>query len=310
MNIILAAITFSATFVATNARAQMTVCQRRFLQSVTVVLALMCCPMSVAQGPIADTSWEICLKVPTRACILDEALIRALSIEPAISGATQLANIAEAHATAGNVQAALRIAHSIPSDQLSRLTALRSIAGAQANLGLAKEAKETFIQAHQLAYALTDQLLRAEALLSIAKAEAEAGMATEATSTFEESLKLAEVLEISASSECALVPAPESRLAKLLMELAEQQARAGSISNSLRAARSIKYDIPIRARALLKIAEPGATRAAKRERYHPEGGFGGRACVTNAAGTLAELSRCPPPRGKWRIICGTAWYCR
>src|SRR5262245_35902628 len=60
-----------------------------------VVLALMCCPVSVAQGPTADTSWETCLAAPTRACILDEALIRAFSLGPAASGATQLGNIAK-----------------------------------------------------------------------------------------------------------------------------------------------------------------------------------------------------------------------
>src|SRR5439155_4910184 len=142
-----------------------------------------------------------------------------------------------------------------PSDQASRVTALRSIASAQARLGLTTEAKETFIQAHQLADYLTDQLSRAEVLHSVAKAEAEAGMAEAATSTFEESLKLAAALEISADPRCVVSPAPETRLAVLLTALAEQQVRAGSISGALQTARSIKYDLATRARALRMIAE-------------------------------------------------------
>jgi len=136
---------------------------------------------------------------------------------------------------------------SIPPDQTARITALRSIASAQARLGLANEAREMLIQARQLADSLNDQLGRAEVLQSIAQAEAEAGLATEATSTFEGSLKVAEALELSASSPCVVVPAPEVRLDVLLKALAEQQARAGNISNSLQAARFIKYHPHLRA---------------------------------------------------------------
>jgi hypothetical protein len=89
---------------------------------------------------------------------LDEALVHALAIEPSekdFNGmfvrTTQLVQIAQAQAAAGNVQAALRIAQLIPSDQASRVIALRSIASAQARLGMASEAKETFTQARHLA---------------------------------------------------------------------------------------------------------------------------------------------------------------
>jgi hypothetical protein len=216
-----------------------------------VILALACCSNSLAHG--ADADWDRCLQRPTRACILDEALMRALAVGPGAS--YQLDKVAEALASAGNIETALRIVHSIPSDQRSRVTALRSIARAQASLGSANEARETFTEAHQLADAFEDPLSRAELLQSIAQAEADAGMAIEAAGTFEASLKIAEAVAIHESSECVVFPAPESRLAVLLKALAGQQARAGNIANALRAARSIKYDQPIRARALQMVAE-------------------------------------------------------
>jgi tetratricopeptide (TPR) repeat protein len=147
----------------------------------------------------------------------------------------------------------------IPSDQASRVTALRSIAAAQARLGMASEAKETFTQARQFADALADQLSRAEVLHSLAEGEAEAGMAAEATNTFEESLKLAESVaatpEVLASSPCVSSASAESRLDSLLEGLAEQQARAGSLSNALGAVRSIVYEPSVRAKTLQAIAE-------------------------------------------------------
>jgi tetratricopeptide (TPR) repeat protein len=227
---------------------------RRAISSLAFVVAtLVWSPISIAQEPAASTSRDACHKAPTRACLLDEALTRALSVGPSAPWATLLGNIAETQAAAGDVQTALRVVQLIPSGQTSRVTALRSIASAQARLGSTTEAKETFIQARQLADDLTDQLSRAEMLHSVAKAEAEAGMAAEANSTFEESLRLAAALEISADR-CTVSLAPETRLAVLLAALAEQQARAGSISGALQTARSIKYDLPTRARALRMIA--------------------------------------------------------
>jgi tetratricopeptide (TPR) repeat protein len=233
--------------------------------AVFLVLALMFCQRSVAQEFATLTSWDTCLKAPTRTCILDEALIHALAVEPSENRTGQLGSIAEAYAAAGNVQAALRAAQSIPPDQASRVTALRSIAAAQARLGLAGDAKETFIQARQRADALKGQLSRAEVLHSLDQAEAEAGMGDDATGTFEESLKLAEVPEILASSPCVTAPSAESRLDTLLARLAEQQARAGNLSNSLRAARSIKYVLSAKAGALRVIAEIQAQNGLQNE---------------------------------------------
>lgn len=145
------------------------------------------------------------------------------------------------------------------------MTALRSIAGAQASLGSVNEARQTFIAAHQLADAFESQLSHAELLLTIAQAEAAAGMATEATGTFEASLKIAEAVEIHESLECVVFPEPESRLSALLKALAEQQARAGNLPDALRAARAIKYDEPTHARALQIVAEIQAQRGLRNE---------------------------------------------
>jgi hypothetical protein len=193
---------------------------RRIISGIVVaVVGLLFRSMSVAQEPPPSMSWDACLKAPTRACILDEALVHALAIEPSqktLDGtfvrSTQLAKIAEAQAAAGNVQAALRIAQ-------SRVIAWRSIAGAQARLGMESEAKETFTQTHQLADALADQLSRAEVLYSLAQGEAEARLAAEATNAFEESLKLAETVaatpEVLASSPCMSSASAETRLVLL-----------------------------------------------------------------------------------------------
>jgi tetratricopeptide (TPR) repeat protein len=226
-----------------------------------LVLALAFCPASLAQGPAGDADWDRCVKAPTRACILDEALLRALSIGPTAS--RQFGEIAEAQASAGNLQTALRIAHSIPSNQRPRVTALRSIARAQASVGLANEAKATFIEAHQLAAALVDQLDGAEALLSIAQAEAETGMAAEAT--FAESLQRAEAVKMRAGPTCEISRLPERQLDSLLKALAQQQAMSGNISEALRIARSIRYDPIIRAEALRAIGEVQARSGGQSE---------------------------------------------
>jgi hypothetical protein len=275
---------------------------------VFLVVGLVFCSMTLAQEPTPNTSWDACLKAPTRACILDEALVHALAIEPSekdLNGmfvrTTQLGKIAQAQAAAGNVQTALRIAQLIPSDQVSRVTALRSIATTQARLGMASEAKETFTQARQFADALADQLSRAEVLHSLAEGEAEAGMAAEATNAFEESLQLAETVaaipEVLASSPCMSSASAETRLDGLLKGLAEQQARAGSLSKALRAARSQVCLVRQSRGVASDCRTTGAARPAKGSQPYPERGIGGRARVTNADRILAELPEGTPSGG-------------
>src|SRR5436190_23881492 len=112
-----------------------------------------------------------------------------------------------------------------------------------------------FSQGRQIADALEDQLSRAEALKSVAQAQAEAGMAPEASSTFEASLKIAEALEIPARSPCVVAPQAEARVGVLLKTFAERQATAGDIPHSLHIARLIKYHPEMRVGALLTVAE-------------------------------------------------------
>jgi tetratricopeptide (TPR) repeat protein len=238
----------------------------RAISSVTlIVLTLVWCSIGEAQGPPSSPSWERCHNAPMRACLLDEALTRALSVGPSVSRAYLLGTIAEAQAAAGDVQKALQIAESIPRDQAPRVTALRAVAGAQARLGLTSEARETFSQARQLADLLEDQVTRAEALKSIAQAQAEAGMTAEAADSFEVTLAVAKAVEIQARSPCVLVSFQEARLEFLFKRLAERQARAGDISDSLQTARLIKYQPHVRAGVLRMTAETEAQRGQKVE---------------------------------------------
>jgi hypothetical protein len=50
--------------------------------AVFLVVGLVFCSMTMAQEPTPNMSWDACLKAPTRDCILDEALVHALAIEP------------------------------------------------------------------------------------------------------------------------------------------------------------------------------------------------------------------------------------
>jgi len=251
---------------------------------VSLVLALACCQTVLAQGLAGSAPWDACVASPTRACILDEALLRVLSLAPVES--IQLGEIAEAQASAGNIETALRVAHSIAPDQRSRVTALRAIAGVQADRGFANDATETFIEAHRLAASLPDRLNSAEALLSVAKAEAGAGMNDAANAGFAESLKLAEAVEIRAGFQCVISASPEDRVDGLLRALAVQQASAGSIAESLTTARLIKYNPQIRADTLRAIAEMRA-----------QGGMNGAAgLILKEAVEAARATLTPPER--------------
>jgi tetratricopeptide (TPR) repeat protein len=210
------------------------------------------------EPPTANPRLDACVAAPTRACVLDEALIRVRAIEPAEARAGQLAKIADAYADAGNIQAALQVVQSMPADPAERLDALHAIAGAQARAGRASEAKETFIAARELAESIVDQLRRAEALQSLAKAQAEAGMATEAASAVARSVALARTLETRTLEIRALSQCAQTRIDGLLKASAELYVGVGNISDALGAARAIKYDHVLRAQALEAIAEAQA----------------------------------------------------
>jgi tetratricopeptide (TPR) repeat protein len=209
--------------------------------------------------------WETCMAAPTRACVLDEALIAARA-EPFQEDAYDLYKIAEAlgeiakaQAASGNLQVALQIAHSIPfgkeilpGEERPRITALLAIADAQSRRGLVSDAKETLSQARRRACALRDRLERAEALLFVGEGESEAGMVTDAKATFQETQRLVEEsLDIPITLESRNT---FHRAEALLTCLAHWQATAGAIADSLRAARAIRYNIAGRAEAQSTVA--------------------------------------------------------
>lgn len=267
------------------------------------VLASLSSAAAAAESSVAGSAdnspgWEACLTTPTRACVLDEALSQVLSfvgpdrpppLDPAALRAlraTPLGSIAEAHANAGDIEAALRVAGLIPADHPALVTALRVIAGAQAKLGRENDAKQTFGTAHLLADSLADPLAHAEALQAIAKAEAEADLATEADRDYRGALTLAASYEIPAGASCIVFPSPEGKLESLLKSLTEQQASAGDVSGALATARFIKYSPSLRTEALVTIA------AIQSQSGHPsEAGP-----ILKEALEAADSSQTPPER--------------
>ena len=227
---------------------------RRVLVSITWFVIL--CSSCLADG-VGDSDWASCLNAPNRACVLDEALWRALLVGPA-AASRELGEVAELQAAAGNLELARRIAQSIPPEQRARVIALAAIVRAQAGRGDAAGAEQTLIQAHRVADAMQDRLTRAEALLSIGQAEADAAMAAEATRALSDSVTQAEGVEIRAAPACMLMSAPEDRLDGVFRVAAEQLAKAGDIPGAIRAVRLIFYKPHLRTEALQRIGEIAA----------------------------------------------------
>jgi hypothetical protein len=115
--------------------------------------------------PVTNASRDDCVEAPTRACLLDEALIAALSTEPSDDSATQLQKIAEAQ-TARKRHGRLSDRAFDPARPQARANAMVAIAGAQVRRGVADDAKETLVQGRRL----TDGPDRAFALAAIAAA--------------------------------------------------------------------------------------------------------------------------------------------
>jgi hypothetical protein len=231
---------------------------RRVLVSIAEFVILWLGPFSfgLADGLAGSSDWPTCLNAPSRACILDEALMRALLVGPAAS--RELGEVAELQAVAGNLELAQRIAQSMPPEQRARVIALGAIVRAQLGSGDAGGAEQTLMQAHRVADAMQDRLTRAEALLSIGQAEADAGMAAEVTRTLSDSVTQAEGVEIRAAPACLLMSAPEDRLDGLYRVAAEQLAKAGDIPGSIRVARLIFHKPHVRTEALQTIGEIAA----------------------------------------------------
>jgi tetratricopeptide (TPR) repeat protein len=205
---------------------------------------------------LSGRSWEDCLKAPDRACVLDKA-IDLVTLMDLMDRRRQalVAAIAETWAQAGDIDAATQLVTQISDRTLARAAALREIAAAQARTRQHAQAEATFDQALQLAYGWKDPLQRAEALHSIGQAQAAAGMKAGADAAFDQALQAAATVRILGEKGRVSLPAPETRLARLLQQLAMRQAEVGEMAQALQIARSIPYDLKMRARTLLALAD-------------------------------------------------------
>jgi hypothetical protein len=117
-----------------------------------VASLLMCLSHGVADAQDVGTPWDTCLKAPVRACILDEALALALSINGKGQRARLLRDITEAWAKGGDLYQASRVALLIPDGP--PMSVLLAIAEAQAKAGRRKDAGETIERVLDRAYPL------------------------------------------------------------------------------------------------------------------------------------------------------------
>ncbi len=201
-------------------------------------------------------SWEDCLKAPDRACVLDRAIGLVDGFDKTERRQALVAAVAETWARAGEIDMAAQLATELPDRlPLARVAVLREIAAALARTSHHDEAEAAFDQALLLASGLKDPLQRAEILLAIAKARAAVGMKAAADATFDQALQAAATVRIIGQEGRITLPAPETRLALLLQQLAVRQAEAGDIGRALQIARSIAYDLQARARTLLALAD-------------------------------------------------------
>jgi hypothetical protein len=106
---------------------------------------LVCLSHGVADAQAAATTWDTCLKAPARACVLDEALDLALSINAKGQRAHLLGNITRAWAKGGDLYQASRVAILIPDGP--SMSVLLAIAEAQVKAGRRKDAGETIARA-------------------------------------------------------------------------------------------------------------------------------------------------------------------
>jgi tetratricopeptide (TPR) repeat protein len=207
-----------------------------------------------AQG-LNARSWEDCLTAPDRACVLDEAIALLDLQDRTDRRQSVIATIAETWARAGEIDRATRLAAQVPDRLLARIGVLREIAAALARAFHQEKAEAAFDQALQLASGWNDALQRAETLYSIAQAQAAAGMKAASDATFDQTLEAAAAVRIIGEKGRITLPAPETRLALLLQQLAMRQAEAGEIGQALQIARSSPYDLETRARTLVALAD-------------------------------------------------------
>jgi tetratricopeptide (TPR) repeat protein len=207
-----------------------------------------------AQGR-SGGSWEDCLKAPDRACVLDKAIGLVNMMDRTDRRQTLVAAVAETWAQAGEIDTATQLARQVPDQLLARIAVLREIAAAQARASHPEKAEAAFDQALQLAFGWKNDLQRAQTLYSIAEAQAAVGFKAVADTTFDQAVRAAATVRIIGEKGRITLPAPETRLALLLQQLAIRQMEAGEIGQARQIARSIAYDLQVRARTLLALAD-------------------------------------------------------
>jgi tetratricopeptide (TPR) repeat protein len=226
------------------------------LSVICLALSLVLAGVSPPRGQgRSGRSWEDCLKAPDRACVLDQAIGLVDMLDRTDRRQALIAAIAETWAQAGEIDAATELATQVPDRLFARIAVLREIAVALARASHQEKAAAAFDQALQLAYSWNDPLQRAESLLAIAKAQAAVGMKAAVDTTFDQALQAAATVRIIGEKGRFTVPAPETRLALLLQQFAMRQAEGGEIGQALQIARSIAYDLRVRARTLLALAD-------------------------------------------------------
>jgi tetratricopeptide (TPR) repeat protein len=224
----------------------------------TIVTAVLLAILAISPARAVEASgrsWDDCLKAPDRDCILNEAADLLYLMDHTDRRAAVTGFIADTWAKAGDIDKATQFAQQLPERLLIRITVLREIAAAQARAARQDEAQATFGAALQLAFRWKDPLERGEVLYAIAATQAGAAMNPAADVTFDQALQAAEVVRIVGEKGRIVLPSPESRLARLLGSLAKHAAEAGDITQALKIARSIPYDVATRVETLLVIAD-------------------------------------------------------
>lgn len=199
-------------------------------------------------------SWAECLKAPDRDCVLSEAADLVYLMDRTDRRAAVTGSIAETWAKAGEIDKAAQLEQQLPERLLIRITVLREIAAAQARAARQDEAQATFGAALQLAFGWKDPLERGEVLYAIAATQAEVAMNAAADITFDQALQAAAVVCIVGEKGRIVLPSPESRLVRLLGSVAKHAAETGDITQGLKIACSIPYDVATRVETLLAIA--------------------------------------------------------
>jgi len=250
------------------------------------LLGLLCRATAQPAAGASDTDWIECLKAPTQACVLRQAVEVARTIGNPRLAAADLSRIAEAQYKAGlSLEAAATIAQSLQiaasiADYRDRDDVMETIAKVQAEAG-------KFTDALDAVGSISNRYMQARALGAIAVAEGKAGR-------FDEALRRAEAIEdlrhralimrrvawdlragaVERGEDDKIValltaaqaieqqyPPPRvmtgihhpSEFIPALAIIAQAQARAGKIADAIRAAKSVTGSTE-RARAFATIA--------------------------------------------------------